>query len=113
MAIEGGQRERRLRTQPTGEETVMEQPFDGVTGRVAGLLGDDVLGVDPAELTNDDLLRELASVHETRHETLRHGSESALMHHNRRMAELEGEYLRRYPQREVDANRLRDGSESA
>jgi Family of unknown function (DUF6158) len=76
----------------------MERAFDS-TGEV---------GVDPAELSDDELLRELASLHETRHDTLRHGSDAALMHHNRRMAELEGEYLRRYPEREVDPQRLRD-----
>jgi Family of unknown function (DUF6158) len=79
----------------------MERVFDG-TGET---------GVDPRELTGEELLRELASLHETRHDTLRHGSDAALMHHNRRMAELEGEYLRRYPEREVDPQRLRDPAE--
>jgi hypothetical protein len=65
-------------------------------------------GVDPAALNDDDLLRELASLHDTRHDTLRHGSDSALENHTRRVNELEGEYLRRYPQREVDPDRLRD-----
>jgi hypothetical protein len=66
-------------------------------------------GIDPADLSDEELLRELASVHEARHETLRHGSEAALDNHSRRMAELEGEYLRRFPGREVDPARLRDG----
>ena len=35
-------------------------------------------GVDPGALSDDDLLRELASLHDTRHDTLRHGSDSAL-----------------------------------
>jgi hypothetical protein len=30
-------------------------------------------GIEPGELSTEDLLRELASVHETRHDTLRHG----------------------------------------
>ena len=68
---------------------------------------DEDLGVDPAELSAADLLRELHSLHETRHDTLRHGSDDALANHNRRMVELESEYLRRYPQREVDPGRLR------
>jgi hypothetical protein len=68
---------------------------------------DGELGVDPAALSDEDLLRELASLHETRHGTLRHGSEAALEHHNRRLMELESEYLRRFPQREVDPARLR------
>jgi hypothetical protein len=65
-------------------------------------------GVPPEQLTDDDLRRELASIHRTRNDTLRHGSDDALAEHNRRMAELESEYLQRFPEREVDANRLRD-----
>jgi hypothetical protein len=65
-------------------------------------------GVPPRQLSDDDLLRELASVHRTRNDTLRHGSEDALVEHNRRMAELEAEYLHRFPEREVDTARLRD-----
>ena len=65
------------------------------------------IGVDPALLDADDLLRELQSLHDTRHETFRHGSNEALENHNRRMRELETEYLRRFPQREVDPARLR------
>jgi hypothetical protein len=68
---------------------------------------DDALGVDPAELSEDDLFRELYTVHSTRHETLRHGPDEALANHNRRLAELESEYLRRYPRREVDPGRVR------
>lgn len=59
------------------------------------------LGVAASELTDDDLLRELASVHRTRHQTLRYGPDAALAHHDRRSRELEAEYLRRFPQREV------------
>jgi hypothetical protein len=66
------------------------------------------LGVEPGELSDGELLRELASLHETRHDTLRHGSDAALDNHNRRTAELEAEYLRRFPSREVDPHRLRD-----
>ncbi|GAA1042240.1 hypothetical protein GCM10009557_67740 [Virgisporangium ochraceum] len=64
-------------------------------------------GIDPSTLDVEDLLRELRSLHDTRHETLRHGSDDALENHNRRMLELEKEYLRRFPQREVDPARLR------
>jgi hypothetical protein len=64
-------------------------------------------GIDPTTLDVDDLLRELQSLHDTRHETFRHGSDDALENHNRRMLELEREYLRRFPQREVDPARLR------
>lgn len=64
-------------------------------------------GVDPGALADEDLLRELESLHNTRNDTLRHGSDAALENHNRRLAELEGEYLRRRPAREVDPERLR------
>jgi hypothetical protein len=65
-------------------------------------------GIDPAVLSDQELLRELASVHETRNDALRHGSEAALDNHSRRTVELEGEYLRRFPGREIDPSRLRD-----
>ena len=68
---------------------------------------EEELGVDPADLSSEDLLRELHQLHATRNETLRHGSDDALANHNRRLVELESEYLRRYPQREVDPGRLR------
>jgi len=66
------------------------------------------VGIDPAQLGEDDLLRELRSLHRTRLDTLRHGSEAALDTHLRRTAELETEYLARHPGREVDPHRLRD-----
>jgi Family of unknown function (DUF6158) len=65
-------------------------------------------GVDPADLSTEDLLREMASLHETRNTTLRHGSDAALANHDQRMLELESEYLRRFPNREVAPERLRD-----
>ena len=52
------------------------------------VVGEDV-GVDPSELTDDDLIRELRSLHRTRLDTLRHGSDPALANHLRRTAELE------------------------
>jgi hypothetical protein len=64
--------------------------------------------VDPATLSDGDVLRELKRLHDTRHETLRHGSEAALDNHTRRTIELEAEYLRRFPSREVDPQRLRE-----
>lgn len=67
-------------------------------------------GVPAAQLSEDDLLRELRHLHHTRHETLRHGSADALDVHTRRTAELEAEYLRRHPEREVDPDRLRAGA---
>lgn len=66
-------------------------------------------GIDAIELTDDDLLREMGSLHRTRLDTLRHGTDAALANHLRRTADLETEYLTRHPGREVDQARLRDG----
>lgn len=71
--------------------------------------GEGIPGVD---LPDDDLLRELASLHHTRHDTLRHGSSEALDQHSRRVTELESEYLRRFPGREIDPLRLRRPDQS-
>ena len=67
-------------------------------------------GVVPAALTDEALERELAHLHETRHDTFLHGSEDALHFHTTRTAELEQEYLRRNPDRVIDARRTRHGS---
>jgi hypothetical protein len=64
------------------------------------------VGIDPADLADDDLVRELASLHRTRLDTLRHGPDAALDTHLRRTAELETEYLARHPGREVNPSRL-------
>lgn len=70
----------------------------------------DVPGIDPADLSDEDLLREMRSLHRTRLDTLRHAADAALATHLRRTAELETEYLTRHPGREVDPSRLRDGA---
>ena len=67
-------------------------------------------GIPAGELGTEDLLRELAEVHRTRTDALRHASDQALARHTERMAELEGEYLTRFPEREVDPDRLRAGA---
>ena len=67
-------------------------------------------GVDPHELSDDDVVREVTRLHETRHETFLHGSADALLNHTRRTTELEDEYLRRHPEREIDPGRLRAGA---
>jgi hypothetical protein len=64
-------------------------------------------GIDPAVLSDEQLMRELARLHNTRHDTLRYGTEAALDNHNRRTDELEREYLQRFPHREIDPSRLR------
>ncbi|GAA2132276.1 DUF6158 family protein [Actinomadura napierensis] len=68
------------------------------------------MGVSPAELTDDDLLRELGHLYETRMEALRHAPDQAYAEHTQRMAQMEAEYLRRRPAREIDPLRLREGA---
>jgi hypothetical protein len=68
-------------------------------------------GIAPDELADDDLRREVAHLHETRHDTLLGGSESALQAHTERMLALEQEFLRRFPQESApDPERTRAGS---
>ncbi|MET7362871.1 DUF6158 family protein [Streptomyces sp. NPDC005562] len=67
-------------------------------------------GVDPGRLDDQQLIRELETIHRTRHSTLLHGSNDALRTHNERMAQLEGEYLRRHPRRSVAVGRTRTGA---
>ena len=61
-------------------------------------------------LTDEALERELLHLHETRNDTFLHGSEDALQFHSERMSGLEAEYLRRNPDRVIDARRTRHGS---
>ncbi|MFI6477637.1 DUF6158 family protein [Nonomuraea sp. NPDC050663] len=68
------------------------------------------MGIDPRGLTEDDLLRELRHLHQTRTDTFLHGSDDALARHTSRTNELESEYLRRHPERHVDPGRLREGA---
>ncbi|KAA0941952.1 MULTISPECIES: DUF6158 family protein [Streptomyces] len=67
-------------------------------------------GVDAARLDDQQLMKELETIHRTRHDTLLHASDDALQAHNERMALLEGEYLRRNPDRPVAAGRTREGA---
>lgn len=67
-------------------------------------------GIEAVELSEDDLRRELRHLHETRHDTFLHGSADALEEHTKRTFELEQEYLRRHPEREVDPRRTREGA---
>ncbi|MDQ1629921.1 MAG: hypothetical protein QOI54_3665 [Actinomycetota bacterium] len=71
---------------------------------------DETTGPAAQDLSDDDLLRELEQLHSTRNTTLRHGSEAALDAHTHRQGALEQEYLRRFPGREVDPERLRAGA---
>lgn len=68
-------------------------------------------GIAPAQLDDDDLRRELAHLHETRHDTLLGGSESALTTHTERMLALEHEFILRFPAEGApDPRRTRAGS---
>ncbi|GIJ80826.1 hypothetical protein SAMN05443287_10353 [Micromonospora phaseoli] len=92
-------------TEVSPEQRIPEWGDDRVAAPAADA---DLPGIDPAELAEEDLIREVQSLHRTRLDTLRHATDSALANHLRRTAELETEYLARYPGREVDPNRLRD-----
>ena len=67
-------------------------------------------GVPATDLDEADLFRELHELYRTRLDTLRHGSDQALSTHTARMMELETDYLRRFPSREIDPERLREGA---
>ena len=67
-------------------------------------------GVPAETLSDEDLERELRHLHATRHDTFLHGSEDALQFHTSRTLELEQDYLRRNPDRVIDARRTRHGS---
>ncbi|MER6948101.1 DUF6158 family protein [Nonomuraea sp. NPDC000554] len=69
-----------------------------------------MMGIDPRELGDHDLLRELRHLHATRTDTFLHGSDDALATHTSRTNELESEYLRRYPERQINPERLREGA---
>ncbi len=71
---------------------------------------DNVSGIDPKDLAETDLIRELEHLHRTRHDTFLHGAPDALREHSSRTAGLEQEYLRRHPEREIDPARTRTGS---
>ncbi|UQX04352.1 DUF6158 family protein [Streptomyces sp. RerS4] len=62
------------------------------------------------ELEDGRLLKELETIHRTRHETFLHGSDEALATHSQRLKELEDEYLRRHPERAPTAARTRSGA---
>ena len=91
----------------TETEMSPEQRMPAWDGRRPAVEIDDDGGIDPAELGDDDLMREMQSLHRTRLDTLRHAPDSALATHLRRTAELETEYLTRHPGREIDPDRLR------
>lgn len=97
-----------LDTLPEGEYA--QEEVSEALAQLAGSPSVEGQGVPPATLSDADLSRELEHLHETRDETFRHGSPQALAHHDDRTARLEDEYLRRFPDREVDPARLRSGA---
>jgi hypothetical protein len=76
-----------------------EQPRDGASGSADGIPARD--------LSLAGLLAEIRALHHTRYDTLRYGSSRELRTHLARTGELEREYLRRFPDREVDPARTR------
>jgi hypothetical protein len=71
-------------------------------------------GIDPRDLADDDLRREVGHLHETRHDVLTGGSEDAYEAHTERMLALEREFMRRFPQESApDPQRTRAGSREA
>ncbi|GAB2732127.1 hypothetical protein GCM10027174_00730 [Salinifilum aidingensis] len=70
-------------------------------------------GVPGHALDEGELLRELRHLHHTRNDTFLHGSDDALREHTARTFELEQEYLRRHPDRDVDPRRTRTGAREA
>jgi hypothetical protein len=75
---------------------------------------DDLQGIDPPRLDDEDLRRELAHLHSTRHDTMLGGSRDALATHTRRTLAMETEFLRRFPDDGApDPLRTRAGSRHA
>ncbi|WP_344075967.1 DUF6158 family protein [Luedemannella helvata] len=95
---------------PEGEYTIDEVQAVISLGR--GLPAATDGGIPAEQLDELDLRRELEQLHRTRNDTFLHGSDQALQRHTERTAELEAEYLRRHPEREVDEDRLRSGARS-
>jgi hypothetical protein len=68
-------------------------------------------GLDPHQLDDETLERELRYLYATREETFFHGSRQALLNHTERMLQLEREYANRFPERtKTDTLRTRRGS---
>jgi hypothetical protein len=68
-------------------------------------------GLDPHQLDDEALERELRHLYATREETFFRGSRQALLNHTERMLQLEREYANRFPERtKADPLRTRKGS---
>ncbi len=53
-------------------------------------------GIPAAQLSDEDLVREVDQLHATRHDAFLHGTRDAFDTHTARMLSLEYEYLRRF-----------------
>ena len=82
-------------------------------GRMEGTAMAGKFGLDPHQLDDEALERELRHLYATREETFFHGSRQALLNHTERMLQLEREYANRFPERtKADRLRTRKGSRS-
>jgi hypothetical protein len=61
----------------------------------------------PPPLNDAELVSEMERLHAARVDTLRHGADAAVANSAAEIAALESEYLRRHPDREISASRLR------
>ena len=64
----------------------------------------DRTGIAGGDLADDDLERELATLHEKRHDIFLGGTVDQWHNHVARTSELETEFLRRFPDRVFDAD---------
>jgi Zn-dependent M28 family amino/carboxypeptidase len=68
-------------------------------------------GLDPHQLDDETLVRELRFLFGSREESFFHGSRQALLNHPERKLQLEREYANRFPERtRADALRTRKGA---
>ncbi|BCJ78202.1 hypothetical protein CS0771_77460 [Catellatospora sp. IY07-71] len=84
--------------------------YDEVVEIVYAWQQDTGEGVPARDLSDEDLFRELAALYRTRLDSLRHASDQALTRHTTRTVELETDYVRRFPDREINPDRLRSGA---
>ncbi len=71
-------------------------------------------GIPAAQLSDEDLTREVDQLHMTRHDAFLHGTRDAFDTHTARMLSLEYEYLRRFAAViGPDPRRTRAGSRQA
>jgi hypothetical protein len=64
-------------------------------------------GIPAEQLSDDELSRDLEHVYEKRYDMFRNGAADQFRNNVQRMAELEAEYLSRFPDKVVDADAKR------